>query len=204
MRKNTKQSGSSKTVITLLFGLLITLCINLKTTYATPIVLNPANSAASSGTASFGFDGNTGTRWESVSSDPQWVYIDLGANYDLGSVTINWEGAYSQDYTLRMRTSAQGVGSPVTPANWTEVASITGRSGAASQTTPSEEFDFVNGTFIPAEGTSTGSSVNITPSGRYLMLYSTARATGWGNSFWELAVDGVPAGIKSLEYSGTL
>ncbi len=188
----------------MLFGLLITLCINLKTTYATPIVLNPANSAASSGTASFGFDGNTGTRWESVSSDPQWVYIDLGANYDLGSVTINWEGAYSQDYTLRMRTSAQGVGSPVTPANWTEVASITGRSGAASQTTPSEEFDFVNGTFIPAEGTSTGSSVNITPSGRYLMLYSTARATGWGNSFWELAVDGVPAGIKSLEYSGTL
>ena len=42
-----------------------------------------ASSTENAGTpASAAVDGNTGTRWSSAASDPQWIYVDLGAPAD--------------------------------------------------------------------------------------------------------------------------
>jgi len=40
-------------------------------------------------------DGNTGTRWSSAFSDPQWIQVDLGSSVSVCQVTLNWEAAFA-------------------------------------------------------------------------------------------------------------
>lgn len=47
-------------------------------------------------------DGTTGTRWESLTADPQWFEIDLGASYDLNRFVVNWEFASAKVYTIEV------------------------------------------------------------------------------------------------------
>nr|BFE71799.1 hypothetical protein GCM10020092_051000 [Actinoplanes digitatis] len=70
--------------------------------------------------ASAAVDGNTGTRWSSAFSDPQWIQIDLGASYTISQVVLNWEAAYATSY--QVQTSANGT-------TWTTVASTTTGTG---------------------------------------------------------------------------
>jgi mannan endo-1,4-beta-mannosidase len=49
-------------------------------------------------------DGNTGTRWSSAFADPQWIYVDLGANRTVTSVTLRWEAAYASMYQIQLST----------------------------------------------------------------------------------------------------
>jgi hypothetical protein len=58
------------------------------------------SATASSGTASLAIDGNNATRWESASSDPQWIVIELDKEYTLSRIVIDWEGANAKDYTI--------------------------------------------------------------------------------------------------------
>jgi len=67
---------------------------------------------ASSGTPGLAFDGNAGTRWESASSDPQWIYVDLGANNTVSGVKLNWETASGKTYKIQTSTDA---------VTWTDV-----------------------------------------------------------------------------------
>ena len=53
-----------------------------------------ASSVENGGTvAANATDGNTGTRWSSQFSDPQWLQVDLGATATIDQVTLVWEGA---------------------------------------------------------------------------------------------------------------
>jgi uncharacterized protein len=49
-------------------------------------------------------DGNTGTRWSSAFSDPQWIAVDLGANKSVSRVLLNWEAAYGRAYRIEVST----------------------------------------------------------------------------------------------------
>ncbi|MGC8802479.1 MAG: discoidin domain-containing protein, partial [Bacteroidales bacterium] len=69
----------------------------------------------SSGTASLAVDGNTNTRWESAFSDPQWISLDLGAEYNVSKVVIRWEAANARDYTLEGSTDG---------SSWTVIQSL--------------------------------------------------------------------------------
>jgi len=60
---------------------------------------------ASSGNASLAVDNNTSTRWESAFSDPQWIVVDLGAEYPVNKVIIRWEAANAKNYTLEASTN---------------------------------------------------------------------------------------------------
>ncbi|MEY9490681.1 hypothetical protein RKD26_006475 [Streptomyces calvus] len=80
-----------------------------------------ASSTENAGTpASAAFDGDTGTRWSSQASDPQWVQVDLGSVRDLCKVDLNWEAAHAKDF--RIEASADG-------RNWTTLTSVTGATG---------------------------------------------------------------------------
>jgi len=48
--------------------------------------------------ASKAVDGDMGTRWSSVHSDPQWIQVDLGARYHIDDIVVYWEAAYATDY----------------------------------------------------------------------------------------------------------
>ncbi|MET8137432.1 beta-1,3-glucanase family protein [Streptomyces sp. NPDC005251] len=51
-------------------------------------------------------DGNTGTRWSSAFSDPQWLRVDLGSVQQLTRVTLNWEAAYATAFQIQTSADA--------------------------------------------------------------------------------------------------
>ena len=99
-------------------------------------------------------DGNLTTRWSSQFSDPQWIYVDLGARMNIERVILHWETAYGRAY--RIQTSDDTL-------HWTDVYSTSSSDG---------EVD----------------SLDVSGIGRYVRMYATQRATGWGYSLWELQV----------------
>ncbi|MCZ8518428.1 MULTISPECIES: galactose-binding domain-containing protein [Paenibacillus] len=55
-------------------------------------------------------DGNASTRWASAWNDAEWIYVDLGASYNVSRIKLNWEGAYAKGYKLQISDD---------PNNWT-------------------------------------------------------------------------------------
>lgn len=67
--------------------------------------------------ASAAFDGTLCTRWGSYALDSQWIYVDLGARYDLCEVVIRWEVALGKNFNIQVSEDA---------VNWRTIDSITG------------------------------------------------------------------------------
>jgi hypothetical protein len=90
----------------------------------TNLALNQPTTASSLQNASFtaaaATDGNTGTRWSSAFSDPQWLEVDLGSTQSICQVTLNWENAYATAFQIQ--TSTDG-------STWTPIYSTTTGTG---------------------------------------------------------------------------
>jgi hypothetical protein len=84
----------------------------------------PTTASSSENTTAFpasaATDGNTGTRWSSAFSDPQWLQVDLGATHTISSVNLNWEAAAGKAF--QVQTSNDGT-------NWTSIYSTTAGTG---------------------------------------------------------------------------
>jgi hypothetical protein len=118
-----------------------------------------ASSVENSGTpAANATDGNTGTRWSSAYTDPQWLRVDLGQSYNINHVTLTWEAAYGRAYQIQ--TSPDG-------NTWTTIYSTASGDGGVDD-------------------------LAVTGTGRYIRVYGTTRATQYGYSLWEFAVNGSP------------
>ncbi|MCK2216749.1 discoidin domain-containing protein [Actinomadura sp. ATCC 31491] len=116
-----------------------------------------ASSTENGGTpASAAVDGDTGTRWSSAFSDPQWLQVDLGATASITGVVLRWETAYATAFRVQVSADA---------ATWTDVYSTTSGTGGTQ-------------------------SLAVSGTGRYVRVYGTARATGYGYSLWEFQVYG--------------
>ena len=93
---------------------------------AAPTLLSQGKPATASSTENAGtpaadaVDGNTGTRWSSAFSDPQWLQVDLGATATISQVVLNWEAAYATAFQIQ--TSADGT-------TWTTIYSTTTGTG---------------------------------------------------------------------------
>ncbi|HEY2280253.1 MAG TPA: discoidin domain-containing protein, partial [Streptosporangiaceae bacterium] len=70
--------------------------------------------------ASAAVDGNTGTRWSSSFSDPQWLEVDLGSSATISQVVLNWEAAYATGFQIQTSTDN---------SNWTTIYSTTTGTG---------------------------------------------------------------------------
>jgi hypothetical protein len=80
-----------------------------------------ASSTENAGTpASNAVDGNTGTRWSSAFSDPQWLQIDLGSTQSVCQVILNWEAAYATAFQVQVSDNA---------TSWTTIYSTTTSTG---------------------------------------------------------------------------
>ena len=86
----------------------------------TNLAVNHPATASSTEAAGFpaasAVDGNSGTRWSSAFSDPQWIQVDLGQSYNISHATLNWEAAFGRSYQIQ--TSPDG-------NTWTTVFSTT-------------------------------------------------------------------------------
>src|SRR6201996_2983146 len=84
----------------------------------TNLALNKTATSSSTESAAYpaadAVDGNTGTRWSSAFSDPQWLEVDLGSSQSICGVTLNWEAAYASSFQIQ--TSTDG-------SNWTSIYS---------------------------------------------------------------------------------
>jgi hypothetical protein len=116
------------------------------------------NAAASSGNASEAFDNNNGTRWESASTDPQWITVDLGVIQKITAIRIVWEGASSKDYIIEGSNDS---------SNWTTFVDTINRP-AGPRTDAIYDLSGCNY--------------------RYVRLTGTARNTGYGHSIWEFKI----------------
>lgn len=69
----------------------------------------------------YAVDGDLTTRWSSAWSDPQWIRIDLGDEYNINKIKLYWEGAYGRSYNILVSLDGNA---------WKEVyATITGDGG---------------------------------------------------------------------------
>jgi eukaryotic-like serine/threonine-protein kinase len=71
-------------------------------------------------------DGDTGTRWSSAYSDPQWLEVDLGAAHPITKVVLDWETAYAVAFQIQVSDDG---------STWTDLYSTTTGTGSA-QTLP--------------------------------------------------------------------
>ncbi|GAB3884662.1 hypothetical protein GCM10029964_046030 [Kibdelosporangium lantanae] len=85
-------------------------------------------------------DGNTGTRWSSLFTDPQWIMIDLGATRSVSRVRLNWEAAYGKAYRIEVSTDNQ---------NWSTVNTQTASDGGIDDIT----FTAANARYVRVTGT---------------------------------------------------
>lgn len=65
-------------------------------------------------------DGNPMTRWGSQYADPQWIVVDLGANYNISGVRLMWETAYGSSFQIQVSTD---------DSTWTSIYSTTTGTG---------------------------------------------------------------------------
>jgi hypothetical protein len=88
------------------------------------IALNQTTTASSEESSAYppadATDGNTGTRWSSAFSDPQWLEVDLGSTQSICQVTLDWEAAYATAFQIQ--TSNDG-------STWTTIYSTTTGTG---------------------------------------------------------------------------
>ena len=142
--------------------------------------------------ASAAVDGNTGTRWSSAFSDPQWLEVDLGASQTICEVTLNWEAAYATAFQIQ--TSPDGT-------TWTSIYSTTTGTGGTQTLSVSG-----TGRYIRMYGTA-----RATPYGYSLWefgVYTTTGGTSGGGggsgappaSFWG-NTSAIPAASNVLEFS---
>lgn len=73
-------------------------------------------------------DGNTGTRWASAFSDPQWIQVDLGTTRSIGRVVLRWEAAYGRAYQIQVSSNG---------STWTNLFSTTTGDGGVDDLTVS-------------------------------------------------------------------
>jgi hypothetical protein len=132
--------------------------------------------------ASAAVDGNTGTRWSSAFSDPQWLEVDLGASASISQVVLQWETAYATAFSIQ--TSADGT-------NWTTIYSTTTGTGGTQTLNVTG-----TGRYVRMYGTA-----RATPYGYSLwefQVYGTTSGTGATCSTTDAALNR-PATASSLE-----
>ncbi|MGE5599381.1 MAG: discoidin domain-containing protein, partial [Bacteroidota bacterium] len=116
----------------------------------TNLALNKAATASSIQGAGYeaakAVDGNAGTRWSAnFTGDPQWIYVDLGATYDINRVVLRWETAYGKAYQIQVSSNA---------SSWTDVYATTTGDGGVDDI----NFTTTSARYVRMYGTQRGTS----------------------------------------------
>jgi len=116
-----------------------------------------ASATASDGNPALAIDGNTGSRWETAASDPQWICVDFGERKKFNTVQLVHEGAYIKTYDIQISDDG---------TNFTTIKHVSETlEGFPHEQTIELNFDYA---------------------AQYLRIYGTERGTGYGYSLWEL------------------
>lgn len=132
------------------------------TNLTSAVVTSVASSIENAGNAAAGAtDNNTATRWGSLFSDPQWIYLDLGSTKAFSCVSISWQNASAKAYDIQTSNVASTMDSA-----WTTLATKSN---------------------MPS-GARTDVVANLTGNARYVRIRGTQRTTTFGYSIIEMDV----------------
>ena len=140
--------------------------------------------------AAAAFDGNATTRWSSAFSDPQWIYVDLGANYTVNRVKLTWQNSCAKAFKIQASNDT---------VTWVDIYSTaTGSGGIQDLTVTSTTARYIRmyGTVrktvygyslfeMEVYGTATGpaptlSSITVTPANPTIQVGATQQFTATG------------------------
>ena len=117
-------------------------------------------------------DGSLNSRWSPgavANAEDAWWAVDLGADYNLSSIDIFWEGAYSDNFIIYGATDK--------PSTWNAVSDY--------------PVALVTNTVQPTVGQTEDkvNSYSVSDHARYLLFMPSHLANNeWGASFWEFRV----------------
>ncbi len=158
-------------------------------------------------------DGNTGTRWSSAFSDPQWLQVDLGSVQAICQVVLNWEAAYATAFQIQ--TSADAT-------TWTSIYSTTTGTGGVQTLTVSGsgryirvygttratqygyslwEFSVYGGSGNTVTVTSPGNLTSTVGTAASVQVHATDSASGQTLTY---SATGLPAGLSINASSGLI
>ena len=86
-----------------------------------------ASTAGSCCAAANAVDGSTSTRWASTANvDPSWIYVDLGATYNIDRIELDWDASCATAFELDVSADHNA---------WTQIFSTTtGKGGVDNHT----------------------------------------------------------------------
>ena len=135
-----------------------------------------STTSSASESADKAVDGAKNTRWTSrTTQSPEWIYVDLGATYDLTEMQIYWEAAHAKRYKIQV--AAEG-------ADLDE---------ASSWVDAYTEYAETDNVLTPVEGLAGGLNEITFPadtSARYVRMYGIQKSGTDGFSIWELEIYG--------------
>jgi beta-glucosidase len=99
--------------------------------------------------ASDATDGDPGTRWSSLFTDPQWLEVDLGSPQNICGVGLSWETAYASAFQIQVSNDN---------ATWTTLYSTTTATGGVESYTVSATDRYVR-IYATARATQFGDSI---------------------------------------------
>ena len=135
--------------------------------------------------ASNAVDGNTGTRWSSAFSDPQWLQVDLGASASITQVVLQWEAAYATAFQIQISNDG---------TNWATIYSTTTGTGGTQTLNVTG-----TGRYVRMYGTA-----RATPYGYSLWEFQVYGTIGGGSGCGPAdAALNHPATASSIENAGT-
>ncbi|UOB18377.1 carbohydrate-binding protein [Abyssalbus ytuae] len=83
-----------------------------------PVVVS--SSETNTLTGSLAVDGDDTTRWSSIYSDSEWIYVDLQDTYNINRIILKWEAAYGEAYEIQVSDNA---------SNWETIWSTSNENG---------------------------------------------------------------------------
>ncbi len=114
-------AGNATITVTTQSGAKTATCAVTVSAVANNLALNKTTTVSSTESAdypgSYAVDASATTRWSSAFSDPQWIYVDLGASYSINRVKITWEAAYGRDFLVQVSADASA---------WNTMKTVTG------------------------------------------------------------------------------
>ena len=151
--------------------------VALSTDINTSKIMAQSDFAPSGTDAWHAIDGNEGSVWQGSATNggaddeasrtyESWFIVDFGAYYDINLVSIKFEGACSQEYTVAFSANN---------ATWSTAYEYVGNAGVYAHTKLIYGNDLQNNTKV-----------------RYARFYSTKAATQWGVKMFEFKVFGTP------------
>lgn len=158
---------------------------NLFVTPSLPVVSQNASVIASSaenvGTLPENInDNDLNSRWGSAHTDNEWVLIDLGEDYFVSNISINWEAAFANVYDIQM--------APDQCAFQTLNVNYAGETHSVKVPVETEWQ-----TIVTETNSSSGIKVSVlNAKGRYVRMKGVRRSTQYGYSIYEMKVFGVP------------